>query len=473
VPGKNGARFTSELTVANRAMHPTDVTLAYTAAIILGSSGSGATRIRLGPGEQRILDDAIGFLRSAGLAIPVQGAQGGTLRLIFDGVQPGEAFAGARTTSASGRGRAGLFYAAIAANRSAEDQFVFGLRENSEDRSNLAVVNTSLTKDVTLAITLHDGSLFGHEYPLDPQITLGPGQWRQMNSVLREAGLVDAFAIVRRVRGGGDFFAFGVINDNGTNDGSFLSSVPSSRTMGNFIVPVIVDTLTFETELILANPSQSDWDVIGQYRESLNPAPGSFLFQKRVSPGVQTIYPDIFEEVRASETGIPPAGPTYAGCLYDDLSDDGLPPSPAYVGARVSTRGSGGRYGVFYPALDVRETAVNEAWIYGLRADDATRSNLALAAVTPCCSSTPLTFRIEVFDGPTGALEGVLDSVTLDLWQFRQFDRVLDAWGVRNGYVHIVRTGGAGRFVAYGILNDGGTPGAGTDDGSYIPMVVP
>ena len=55
-----------------------------------------------------------------------------------------------------------------------------------------------------------------------------------------------------------------------------------------------------------------------------------------------------------------------------------------------------------------------------------------------------------------------------------QFDSILAAFGVHTGYVRVRRTSGVRRpFFAYGVVNDGAVRGAGTGDGSYLPMVIP
>ncbi len=45
---------------------------------------------------------------------------------------------------------------------------------------------------------------------------------------------------------------------------------------------------------------------------------------------------------------------------------------------------------------------------------------------------------------------------------------MLQAFGVANGYVHVVKLSGNDHFLVYGVVNDGGAPGEGTSDGSYV-----
>jgi hypothetical protein len=53
-----------------------------------------------------------------------------------------------------------------------------------------------------------------------------------------------------------------------------------------------------------------------------------------------------------------------------------------------------------------------------------------------------------------------------------QVNAVLAGTAARSGYARIAKRSGSGRFVAYGILNDGTAPGLGTGDGSYLGMSI-
>ncbi|MCK6685863.1 MAG: aryl-sulfate sulfotransferase, partial [Thermoanaerobaculia bacterium] len=90
------ARYVSELTLANRGTTEAAVTLTYTAASTFGDTGSGPVSLTLAAGRQLVVDDAIAYLRTKGLAIPT-GNQGGTLRAAFENLSSSEAaYAGVR-----------------------------------------------------------------------------------------------------------------------------------------------------------------------------------------------------------------------------------------------------------------------------------------------------------------------------------------------------------------------------------------
>ena len=138
------------------------------------------------------------------------------------------------------------------------------------------------------------------------------------------------------------------------------------------------------------------------------------------------------------------------------------------MAARTSTPAAGGGgYGVSYPGVTLAESASAAAWVFGLQQNAASRSNFAL--LNAASNLGPVSLKYEVFDGSTGAKAGGA-SVQLAAGQWMQVNSILQAFGLANGYVRVTRTAGSAPWVAYGILNDGAAPGAGTGDGSFIGM---
>ena len=64
-------------------------------------------------------------------------------------------------------------------------------------------------------------------------VTLNAGDWFQWTRVLEKAGAAPgttkAYAVVTRTSGDDTFFAYGVLNDAVTSDGSFLAMIPSTE----------------------------------------------------------------------------------------------------------------------------------------------------------------------------------------------------------------------------------------------------
>lgn len=474
VAGAGGSRFTTELTLANPGPAPATVDLVYTAADSLSAGGSGTVHESLLAGRQLVIPDAVAYLRGKGLAIPEGAAQGGTVRVTFRDIPVGSmATAVARTTAPSGNGRSGLAYGAPRLESlTAESVMLFGLRQTANDRSNLALENAGATGPVTLRVTLHSGQAGDGRKTVLPDVTLAPGQWRQLNGVLAEAGYANGWAQVTRVAGSDPFLAYAVFNDNGTSDGSYVSAVPADRPAGSQVLPVLVESATFASELILANPGTKAVDVTLSFTESLAHPGGSFggSVKETLQPGEQRIISDAIEYLRGRGATIGPRGPSYSGALSASFSVGGVA-AAGFVGARTSAASAAGRYGLFCTGSLANETAVSEAWVFGLVQDARSRSNLAFA--NGAANRGPVVLRYEVFDGSTGAKAGESDDVTLGPGGWTQVSGVLSRYSLSNGYVRVVKVSGTPGFLAYGVVNDGATSSSGTNDGSYVVATVP
>ena len=475
--GLGSARYSTELTLANRGTQAASVQLSYTAATALSATGSGTVGTTLGPGRQLVIPDAVAYLRVQGLPIPADGfSQGGSLLVTFSGLSSTDAaFASARTTTPSGPGRAGLSYPAarvddvnVESGVQTGTSWLFGLRENGQDRTNLALVNAATSSPVTLAVTLFDGTGAGSQR-LSPDVTLGPGQWTQASRVLSQAGFASGYARIDVVSGSGPYFAYAVVNDNATNDGSFIPPRTGSAPAEALVLPVLVETSVFQSELVLANSRAVPQTATLTYRESFSPALGSGgSVALTLAAGEQRIIPAAIDTLRQSGVSIGPKGAaSYAGSLYVRFLAGGAP-SSGFAGARTAAAtAGGGEYGVFNPGFGLSETATTEAWVFGLQQTPSTRSNLAVADVGDV--GTGLTFHLEVYDGDTGRLAGRSADTTLGPHAWVQVDDVLSGYGVSNGFVRVVLTAGTDSFLAYGVVNDGATPASGaTNDGSFL-----
>ncbi len=473
--GQGGARYSSELSLCNAGSTVANVELQYTAADSVGSSGSGSVYETLAPGGQLVVPDAISYLRSRGLAIPdaVDAPQAGTLRAVFRGLEePASGQAMVRTGAPAGKGRAGLSYAA----QRLEDLNgsvvqVFGLRESSFDRSNLALVNAGRSGPITLTIKLVSGDPGRAGQVADTwQEVLGPGQWRQVNRVLNRAGLTNGYVEVTRTAGVERFLAYGVFNDNVTNDGSFVPGIGADALpVGLQVVPAVLETGSYQSELVLANPNPFDVAVQLVYVESMA-APAGFrtAVTETLAAGEQKVIPQFLDYLRSRGVAIGSRGGSYAGALRV-LFSSGAGPAPGFAGTRTATAGSSERYGLFYVGIGVDQTASSEAWLFGLQQDGQTRSNIAFVNAD---DRAPITVEYAVFAGTTGATQAPVGrgTVVLGPGAWAQKNGVLADFGVASGYVRVRRIAGGGRFVTYGVLNDGGSSRAGTNDGSYVLM---
>jgi hypothetical protein len=183
---------------------------------------------------QRILPGAIDWLRSMNIAVGPRGAAGyaGGLNVyVTSGGGVGKVYAGARTASPSpAGGQYGLFTpAAFAGDEATTTAYVYGLHADSNNRSNVAAVNTAqdpLAGPITLSLTVFDGDAGGASHG-PYALTLAPGQWGQISGILGTAGVANGWVRISRTSGTAPWIAYGVVNDGGapgqrTGDGAYV-----------------------------------------------------------------------------------------------------------------------------------------------------------------------------------------------------------------------------------------------------------
>ncbi len=306
------AHYRTELTLTNGGAAPAVLDFTYRGSL---GTAFGSALEELGAGTQRTIPDVIAWLVARGVSFPdlASGApQAGTLRITLPDEQAASIAAVARTTTPTGAphpvGAAGLAYlAADPASAFAGRAVVHGLRATETERSNLAVWNPG-SSTVTVRIVAASGTGDGREVPVAESWNLEPGDWRQVDGILAKAGIPQGWAFVERVEGG-SFSAYGVVNDGGTNDGSFLEAAPDAAAPEAIVVPVLVETPGFRTELILANrgPAAAPLDL--DFRESLSPSAGEGGHATvTLAPREQRIVADAFAWLRSLGIVAGPAG---------------------------------------------------------------------------------------------------------------------------------------------------------------------
>ena len=469
--GLNNSFFRSELTLTNRGLSNANLQFTYTASF---GGGSGTASASLAAGQQRIVPDAIAYLRSLGISIPDSGNRGGTLAVRFSSA---EGAVTVRTTTALAAGRAGLAYPGVPITTSLTGpSYLFGLRQNTTDRSNVAIQNTggAADGDIVLRLTVISGNPAAPVSLALPTEVLSPGGFRQITEILASNGLslTNGYVRVERVSGTAPYFAYAVINDQVTSDGSFIPPIPENALAGRtgLTLPVIVETGSYTSELILTNWSALAKTIrLAYVADAIQAANHIASFVMNLNPGQQLIVPNLVQFMRdRGVPGIGAAGPTFAGALFattdsGDLAGIGL-------GARTSIPGGGGNYGVFYSAIPSGIAANTSTWLYGLQQNADNRTNVALVN-TGETAATPDLFTIEFFDGDTGQKVKVVEEIPINAKEWRQFGSILTSYapGTRQGYARITRTAGTNPFLAYAVINDGGQPGERTGDGAFVP----
>jgi pseudomonalisin len=485
------SHYTSDFVAVNRSGSDATLVLVYVPAAGTPGAGGPAVARTLPAGRQLYVPDVIAFLAANGWSLPSDGSgKLGTFFATFVGVSdPAAVFAGSRTStpnlSASVGGAFGLFEPAVpsgGANGSG-DTWIYGLRENTLFRSNLAVVHAPGTASgatsgpVSLEIQLYDGdsgALAGT--PLTH--TLQPGEFFQFNFILRytpvlvQLGITNGYARIRRTSGTDRFIAYGVVNDGGsagggTSDGSFLVA---NATEG--LVPILLDLPGpphFTTDLTLTNPTSAPVTVTLTYTASSASGfsgQGSGTRTRTLAAHQQLVQANALSYLRGLGLAIPTTGNQGGTLLVAGVVAQARTSNPN------PDTSVGGSYGLSYPAVAASARAKGEAWVYGLRQDADVRSNLAIADARAGSSGT-VTYVIDVFDADTGSTTPV-QTLTRPLTggEWTQIDGILSGAGIAHGYVRIRPDSGTSDFVVYGVVNDGPTAGSRTSDGSYVPMVV-
>ena len=222
--------FTTEVVLCNVSTAAATVRLSYVADPIQAADFTASISITLGAGEQRVIPSFVQYLRSQGVAgIVAPGPTfAGALYLTVSGEDPAGVFLGGRTQTAGGGGHYGLFYTALANGTTATSAaWLFGLQQNAENRTNLALVNTGETDSTTLGlhVDLYDGDTGSIARSFD--VSLAPKKWTQVNTVL-SPGIANGYARITRTSGTNTFLAYAVVVDGGapqtrSDDGAFVS----------------------------------------------------------------------------------------------------------------------------------------------------------------------------------------------------------------------------------------------------------
>ena len=462
--GRRGAFFTSELTLTNRGSREASLNYTYTAHT---GGGSGTASDLLAPGEQRIVPDALRYLSRLGIPIPDTGNRIGTLAV--EALATEEVGVLVRTTTLVPEGRVGLAYPGVADGYGFEEPvYLCGLRQNTQDRSNVAFQNMGSSQDgtITLRTTVYSGDAADSNPWVLGDVTLKPGGFHQYTELL--GAVANGYVRVEQVDGTAPFYAYGVINDQANSDGSFVFPVTAGSLEGSLrhTLPVIVETSEFSSELTVTNFSEEAKTLHFSFvAEGLTTGDRTARVSLTIGAGEQRIIPDFIETElrRKGVQGVRPAKGGLAGGLFASVESGDM--SGIVIGARTgSSDGRGGQYGVFYNAVPDGQAFNEVAWVDGLLQDAESRSNLALINTGEFDDSSS-TFEITIYNG-SGERQAVTRSVTLGPHRWTQENGILGK--IRQGFVQVRKTAGDNPFITYGVINDGGRPGERSGDGAFL-----
>ena len=232
--------FASELTVTNVSSVPKTVDFRFVAEAVEADDDTARFNLKLEAGEQRILPQVVDWLRQQkveGIGPAGQAFAGAVFAAVPEGDMNG-IVVGARTSSPDGSGgQYGVYYFAVPYDSaSIGNSWIYGLRQDSENRSNLALVNTGEVDGSASSFEIDVFELpecsYGCSGGVVPLVrtlrkTVDPLGWLQINGIL--LNWRQGYVQVRKVTGNNPFVTYGVINDGGapgerSGDGTYLPS---------------------------------------------------------------------------------------------------------------------------------------------------------------------------------------------------------------------------------------------------------
>ena len=464
VTGENGTRFETELTLDNSGS-TMQVEVRYVPSF---GGGGGSTVLTLPTSGQRAFRPALDALADAGVPIPRGGDRGGTLAFRVVSGNRATLAVTARVTSSTASGHAGVGFRDLPLGTGFEGVAVVGwLRETGGDRSNLALLHLGGEDagPITLAVRLRGAD--GTETRL-PDVRLEPGRFQQLNRVLRLAGLESGYALIERVEGSSPFFAYGIVNDERSGDGSYVPAFDGARRPeSHFTIPAVVESGRYGTDVVLTNTTASARTLFLELvSEALTTEDRTARATFEVPARGQLFLSDFVDVLRRlGVVGVGARGGEIVGALFATLQ--GETSAGVYLGARVSAVKPEGRYGLFLEAFAGDPPLRTFAKIPAARQDAAVRTNVAIVNT----GDAPITFDLYLDPPESPHPYQPPKTVVVGGRRWLQLDSVLLALGSAypEARVTLSTRGIDARFLAYGVTNDGAVPGAGTDDGSLIP----
>jgi len=230
VPGREHG-LQSELVLANFSSEDRKVSLSFQA--VEQETFPVKEEITLKAGEQIILPDGAAWLKDFGFRVyqrPFFGITGPLIATV-EGQNTYGLFLGLRVSSLDRGGQYSLFLPAIPAEQeSRAATWLFGLQQNAESRSNLAIVNLG-NEPNRFSIELFDGET-GMQAGRVQDLSVNAQGSLQLNSLLADyaPGVTHGYARVVP-RSSEPFVAYAVIVDGarpgeGSGDGSVINSSP-------------------------------------------------------------------------------------------------------------------------------------------------------------------------------------------------------------------------------------------------------
>ena len=278
-----------------------------------------------------------------------------------------------RTTTVVADGRAGLAYPGVAEEEGfTEAVYLCGLRQNAQDRSNVAFQNMGAPGEgaITLRTTVYSGER-RHRAAVLEDVELEPGGFHQYSPVLGD--VANGYVKVERVEGRAPFYAYGVINDQANSgrvvcvsgDGEFTGGEDGADPAGDCGDQRVHQRA--DGDKLLRGGQDAGFPVCGGGIEADN---NTAAFSMTLEAGQQEIVAEVVEALRRQEVAGLGTSRVLRGTLVcgggrrgherdRDRGQDGL-------------RGRRRSYSVFYNAVPLGEAFSQEAWVEGLQQNQET-----------------------------------------------------------------------------------------------------
>ena len=238
--------FTTELTLIQQGYQGTTFQLNYVESASPGMGAGGGANESSDAFSQTIYPNVFNLLRDSYVRVGPFGAAGYSGVLSVNPLFGGLAMERVLSPSPAGGAFGVALPGACLTNAATDRAAIYGLVANDTNRSNVAVF--SLEGSVNLRVDVHDGLAGGVVRGAPMTISLGPLEWRQVNGILRSAGVAEGWVEITSESAAGLWFAYGVVNDGAypgerTGDGAYVPGIPQNLSTSCTAITVLPLTI--------------------------------------------------------------------------------------------------------------------------------------------------------------------------------------------------------------------------------------
>lgn len=444
VAGAGDTRWKSSFAVLNRTADLSHLLLSYR-----HDGAESQVALNLQSGAQMAWDNVAAEL------FGLDGESSGLVEVLADT----PVLAAARTFNDAPSGTFGQLLPGVGADDGlalGETAVLAPLVDNADFRTNAGIVNTGDTTAVaSLQVVGADGVAVGN--PVD--ITAGPGEWAQVNRVLRaaDANPCDLCYGVVTLTSGDGAWAYGSVIDFGSGDPTTVPMVPAAtaKSAGRLVrVAGIADAegangTRWKSQLVVVNLADVPTAVDLTYRFGGGEEQRSLQLMAGQTASWSNVAVDLFG--RESSSGAV------------EVSAD----NPVAVTARTFNQGDGGTFGQFLPGVVVGEGIVpgRPGVLPQLRSTDAFRTNVGFVNL----SDLECTGAITLWHAD-GSAAGNPVGLAMQAGGWNQRNKIFEAAGAgscESCYATVSTDTPGCELWAYGSVVDNGS-----GDPTTVPVVL-